>query len=401
MKSRPLAIVFFTVFLDLLGFGLVLPLLPHFSLTYQASRAQIGLLMGTYSLFQFVFAPVWGSLSDRVGRKPVLLLSITGSTLSYVIFALAPSLSWLFISRALAGTMAANLATAQAYVADVTTPENRARGMGMVGAAFGLGFVFGPALGIFAGPRGQLTVGLLAASLSGLDLLLASVILHESLPRERRGRVRPTGHRIRRMVIALKNPLLGSTILIFFLVTLAWSSLEPTLPLLLGEPPFHYGAGGIAGALTYMGFVVAFFQGGLAGRLARKGGEGRMVLMGLLCLIGGLIALPLMMRVGGLYTALTFLAMGQGMNSPALNSMISRAAAADEQGATLGVSQGFSSLARIIGPALAGTLYGLNRGLPYWVAAGLALVAMGLAIQVAVVHIRRARAQREAAGSGD
>ena len=401
MKSRPLAIVFFTVFLDLLGFGLVLPLLPHFSLTYQASRAQIGLLMGTYSLFQFVFAPVWGSLSDRVGRKPVLLLSISGSTLSYVIFALAPSLSWLFISRALAGTMAANLATAQAYVADVTTPENRARGMGMVGAAFGLGFVFGPALGIFAGPRGQLTVGLLAASLSGLDLLLASVILHESLPRERRGRVRPTGHRIRRMVIALKNPLLGSTILIFFLVTLAWSSLEPTLPLLLGEPPFHYGAGGIAGALTYMGFVVAFFQGGLAGRLARKGGEGRMVLMGLLCLIGGLIALPLMMRVGGLYTALTFLAMGQGMNSPALNSMISRAAAADEQGATLGVSQGFSSLARIIGPALAGTLYGLNRGLPYWVAAGLALVAMGLAIQVAVVHIRRARAQREAAGSGD
>lgn len=396
MKQRPLLVIFFTVFLDLLGFGLVLPLLPHFATIYDASKAEIGLLMATYSLFQFVFAPIWGGLSDRVGRRPVLLLSIAGSTLSYLVFAFAPSMLWLFISRAVAGTMAANLATAQAYVADVTTAEDRTKGMGMVGAAFGLGFVFGPALGIFAGPEGQLVVGLLAAGLSGLDLLLALVILPETLSAEQRGKQRSRGRRLARMVAALGNPLIGPTILIFFLVTLAWSSLEPTLPLLLGEEPFNYGARGIAGALTFMGFVVAFFQGGLAGRMARKGGEGRMVLMGLLFLLLGLLLLPTARAVWPLYGVLGLLAMGQGMNMPALNSMISRAAADDEQGATLGVSQGFASLARVIGPALAGALYGVGRALPYQVAAAFALLAMVISIRVAIAHIKRARAERAA-----
>ena len=396
MKPRPLAVIFFTVFLDLLGFGLVLPLLPGFAKTYGASELAVGLLMATYSLFQFVFAPIWGALSDRVGRRPVLLLSIAGSTASYVIFAFAPSLPWLFVSRALAGVMAANLATAQAYVADVTAPEDRAKGMGMVGAAFGLGFVFGPTLGIFAGPHGQLVVGLVAASLSGLDLLLAAVILRESLPADRRGASLARGPRVARMVAALRDPLIGPTIGIFFLATLVWSTLQPTLPLLLGAAPFEFGARQISGVFAYMGLLVAFMQGGLAGRMARQGGEGRMALMGLLFVLAGMLLLPGARSGGGLYAVLGLIAVGQGMCLPALQSMISRAAAADEQGGTLGVGQGFSSLARVIGPATAGALYGVGRALPFWTAAVLELIALAIAVRVAMAHIRRAASQRAA-----
>src|SRR5437867_3649183 len=142
MRRSPLFVVFFTVFLDLLGFGIVLPVAPYFASEFHASAAQVGLLGTLYSLMQFFFAPVWGRISDRVGRRPIILLSVFGSFVSYLIFGLANSLALLLVSRAVAGIMAANLSTAQAYVADVTTPENRARGMGMVGAAFGLGFIF-------------------------------------------------------------------------------------------------------------------------------------------------------------------------------------------------------------------------------------------------------------------
>src|SRR5262249_20243267 len=157
MRRSPLLVIFFTVFLDLLGFGLVLPLLAKYGreARYGASDGEIGWLIASYSAMQFLFSPVWGRLSDRVGRRPVLMLSITGSVISHLIFTFAPSLAWLFLSRLLAGVMAANISTAQAYVADVTAPQDRAKGMGMVGAAVGLGFIFGPMLAIGVGRWGQ------------------------------------------------------------------------------------------------------------------------------------------------------------------------------------------------------------------------------------------------------
>ena len=387
MKRSPLGIIFLTVFLDLIGFGIVLPLLPQFAGTFHVAEWQIGLLMATYSLMQFFFSPVWGRLSDRIGRRPVLLISISGSALSYLLFAFSTSLPLLFLSRAVAGIMAANIATAQAYVADVTTPENRAKGMGMVGAAFGLGFILGPALAGFLshwangnGTNPQVAVGLAAAGFSLLDLLLAAARLPESLTPELRAaaKVAP-GTRLSRMAGALRNPALGLLIAVFFLSTVAWSQLEPTLARLIQEPPFGFGPAQTGYLFAYVGIISALVQGGFAGRMARKSGEARMIVMGTLLVGLGLVLVPVAKSVPMLYAVLGLLALGQAMNLPGLQSLISRTSAADEQGTTLGVSQGFSSLARAVGPAIGGTLFGIRHPLPFWLGAGLMVVAFLLA----------------------
>ncbi|MBI3911535.1 MAG: MFS transporter, partial [Armatimonadetes bacterium] len=378
-------IIFFTVFLDLLGFGLVLPLLPQFAKQHGASEAIIGVLGATYSAFQFVFAPLWGRLSDRVGRRPVLLISITGSSLSYLLFALAPNLATLFLARALAGVMAANIGTAQAYVADVTSPENRARGMGLIGAAFGLGFVFGPALALVV--QGQRAVGLLAAALSLLDLLLASVWLPESLPRQNRVAQAPSGAgRLTRMVAALSYPVVGTGVRCFFLATLAWSGLEVTLSLLLklnaaallGVPNADQAAALVQArtgmVFALMGLLVATVQGGMIGRLAKRYGEARLAATGALLASAALLLLPWSPSSWALLAVLALLAVGQGMNIPALSALISQNTPSSEQGGALGTTQGYSSLARAVGPALAGGLFHVSPWLPF--AAGAALMAL-------------------------
>jgi len=394
MKRSPLGVVFLTVFLDLIGFGIVLPLLPGFAAEHRASGWQIGLLMATYSLMQFVFSPIWGRLSDRIGRRPVLLLSISGSAVSYALFAFAPSLAMLFVSRAVAGIMAANIATAQAYVADVTTPENRAKGMGMVGAAFGLGFILGPALAGFLSHwaetqalKPQVVVGLAAAAFSVLDLLFAAARLPESLTPELQAQAAaPEGSRLHRMAAALNNPATSTLIFVFFLSTVAWSQLEPTLVLLIREPPFGFGAGQTGYLFAYVGIISALVQGGFAGRMARKSGETRMILAGTLCVALALIGIPLVGSTGALYAVLGLLALGQAMNLPGLQSLISRSVGAGQQGSAMGVSQGFSSLARAIGPALGGALYGVQHAYPFWVGAALMVIAFLLAGRLASQH---------------
>lgn len=384
MRRGPLGVVFLTVFLDLVGFGIVLPLLPRFASEHGALEWQIGLLAATYSLMQFIFAPVWGRLSDRIGRRPVLLFSILGSSISYVIFAFAPSLTLLFVSRAVAGIMAANISTAQAYIADVTTPENRARGMGMIGAAFGLGFIFGPAIAGMGsqiarsgGHNVQMVVGLLAASFSFIDFLMALRRLPESLSAEVRAAasaVTPPGTRVSRMAAALREPSLGLPISLFFLSTVAWSQLEPTIALLchnrysLDESQTGY-------LFAFMGFVVALIQGGFTGRMASRIGEPKMVVSGTLLLCIGFVLVPTAATVPMLAGIMVLLGVGQALTVPGLQSLISRGAARDTQGSTLGVSQGFSSLARVIGPATGGYLFGKNPAYPFWCAAVIIAVA--------------------------
>lgn len=381
-----LGIVFLTIFLDLVGFGIVLPLLPDFARhPHNASEWQVGLLMATYSAMQFIFSPIWGRLSDRIGRRPVLLFSISGSAISYLVFAFAPNLTTLFISRALAGMMAANIATAQAYVADVTAPEDRAKGMGMVGAAFGLGFVVGPALGgLFSGgPNAQMAVGLAAAGFSLLDLVLASILLKESLTPENRARaVAAQGTRFQRMAGALRHPTIGPPIVIFFLSTIAWSQLEPTLTL-LARSHFHLTRPQIGYTFAYLGLLVALVQGGYAGRAAKKVGEGRLIVTGTLLLALALAALPFAKSTTALFVVVSLAAVGQALNTPALQSLISRSTAAAEQGSVLGVSQGFSSLARVLGPATGGWLFGIHIAYPFWCGAALMLLAFLLAGRLA------------------
>ncbi len=397
MKRSPLGIIFLTIFLDLVGFGIVLPLLPRFAAQHQAAEWQIGLLMGTYSLMQFFFAPVWGRLSDRIGRRPVLLFSITGSALSYLLFAFAPNLTMLFLSRLVAGIMAANLAAAQAYVADVTTPENRTRGMGMVGAAFGLGFVLGPALAggvshwaIGAGHSPQLAVGLVAAGFSAVDLLLAAARLPESLPKELRQKAQaPSGSRLERMAATLRNPATALPVGVFFLSTVAWSQLEPTLARLTQED-YRFNEAQTGYLFAFLGLIVALIQGGYAGRAARKSGEGRLVLTGTCLLVLGLVLLPVA-PPPLLYVAVALAGMGQAMSVPGLQSLISKGASADSQGSTLGVTQGFASLGRVLGPAVGGALFGLNHAWPFWFGAALMLVGIGLAVRI----VGRARTAQE------
>jgi DHA1 family tetracycline resistance protein-like MFS transporter len=381
-----MAVIFFTLFLDLVGFGIVLPLLPQFARQHHAQEWQIGLLMASYSLMQFFFSPVWGRLSDRIGRRPVLLISITGSAISYLLFAFAPTLEMLFVSRLFAGAMAANIATAQAYVADVTTAENRTKGMGMVGAAFGLGFVLGPALaGVLShwarqnGHSPQLVVGIAAACFSLIDLVWAAARLPESLTPEIRAKaVAAVGNRLERMIAALQKPALGLPILLFFIGTVAWSQLEPTLARYVQEQ-FRFDEAQTGYMFAFVGVIVALVQGGFAGRMAKKRGEARMVLTGALLLAVGLACVPEVRGVGALYGILAILAAGQAMVVPALQSLVSKAAAAEEQGSTLGVSQGFSSLARVIGPSMGGVLFGIGHAIPFWSASGLMVLCLLLA----------------------
>lgn len=382
MTRSPLAIIFFTVLLDLIGFGIVLPLLPAFAAEHSPAEWQIGLLMASYSFAQFLFAPVWGSLSDRIGRRPVLLISLTGSVLAYSLFAVAGSLAMLFAARLAAGAMAANISTAQAYIADVTPPERRARGMGLIGAAFGLGFVLGPALaGLLAhgsAAEAQARVGFAAAALSAADLAFAFFLLKESLPEERRGLQQQGPRRMELLRQALRTPALGAAILIFSLATIAWSSMEPTLVRLL-TLQFNFDRPQIGYLFAGFGLYAAILQGGVTGRMAERVGEVRMIAAGALLLCLGMLLLPLAPGLPAVYAALALLGLGQSCLLPSIMAAISRLAAAAVQGGALGVSQSFSSLSRVIGPAMGGWLFGIDRRFSFFAAAAAALAALLIA----------------------
>lgn len=381
----PATIIFLTVFIDLVGFGIVIPLAPFYAEHFGASALVVGLLQASFSLMQFLFAPLWGRLSDRIGRKPVILIGLFGSAVCYLMFGLAQSLAVLFIARTLAGIAGANIATAQAYMADVTTPENRAKGMGMIGAAFGLGFIFGPAIGGVLSGFGPSVPPLFAGSLSFLNFVAAWFILPES--RVPGGAVRPRVSRVRAFTDAVTRPGLPQLLLIFFLVTGAFSSFEATFAL-FGEKHFGFTPRNIGYVFAFVGVVLTIIQGGLVGRMAKRFGEQRLVPFAILMLAAGLALMPQVTTVAGLLVASALLAVGQGFNTPSVSSLISRITSADDQGGILGVSQSVSSLARILGPFVGGAVYDrFGSSAPFRGAAGV----MVLAFVVAMTSIARMR----------
>ncbi len=397
MKPSRLGIVALTVFLDLLGFGLIIPLMPHYAESFGASPFIYGLLAASYSLMQFFFVPIWGRLSDRVGRRPILLLSIAGSVIAFTLFGLARSLFWLFAARALSGIFAANLSVAQAYVADVTTPEQRARGMGLIGAAFGLGFVIGPFLG---GEMSALAVQLpggltiragtapffFAALLSAGNWLLAYRWLPESLGP---GIPAETGTRrtlsLARLRQAIDRPDAASLFLVSFLVTFAFSMMEQTL-ILFGERRLSMTPLQAGRLLGFVGVLMVIVQGGLVGRLARRFGEWRLLVAGSLITAVGLFLIPPAHGFLALGTAMIPLAVGSGIGNPSLNSLLSRRSRSDEQGGVLGLNQSVSSLARVAGPSLGGFVFGtVGIGVPYWLGG----TVMAIAALIVVVSVSR------------
>ncbi|MCK6529963.1 MFS transporter [Myxococcota bacterium] len=405
MRDRsPLSVVFLIVFIDLVGFGIVVPMLPLLADEFDASKSQIGLLAASYSAMQFLFAPLWGRLSDRVGRRPILLLSITGGVVAMTVAAMTSSLALLFGARVLAGIAGANIGTAQAVVADITTPEERGKGMGVIGAAFGLGFIFGPAIGgvlgteavtasLKAGIAGLAGPGvaaamvpttfappfLFAALLGAINLVLAYRVLPETLPRERRRRGAASPRRAA-LRDALGAPGIRGVLALNFAMVSAFGCFEVAFSLFM-KGRFDWGPQRIGYVFAWIGVWVVLVQGGAIGPLMRRFGETRLLPAGLLLVGVGFSLLPTVGGVPALLALSATIAVGNGLNMPSVNSLVSRLSRQDQQGGVLGLHQSIGSLARIVGPTAGGVIFDrLGVSAPFVAAGGLMLLCMGAAL---------------------
>jgi MFS transporter, DHA1 family, tetracycline resistance protein len=366
VRSR-LAILFLTVFLDLLGFGLVIPILPTFAVQLGASALQVGMIAAVYALMNFIFSPFWGTLSDRYGRRPVIAWTVLITAAAFLLLAHAQTLLLLFLARMLAGIGSANIAASQAYITDVTPVERRAKALGMIGAAFGMGFIFGPPVGGFLKEHyGMEWVGYTAMILSLINLVLILLFLPESLKVKNataRINLRPVTQTIR----ALRRVNIRDLFLTSFFYITAFSMMQVTVALLWEQ---HYGLSEaqIGYMFAFIGLSSAIVQGTLIGTLTRIFGEGRLLIYGALLVAAGLLATPFVPHAYFIPLALVpmaVLSLGNGCLMPSITSILSRSAAEDEQGQVLGMNQSFMSLARVAGPTVGGALYGWHFTSPY------------------------------------
>lgn len=375
------ALIFLIVFLDLLGVGLIVPLGPYIVERFSTTATALAVLTLSYSAAQFLSTPCLGAISDRVGRRPVLLVSLLGSAVGYVVFALAGSLPVLYLSRLVAGATGGNISTAQAYLADITPPKDRAKAYGIVGAAFGLGFTLGPALSSMLVKFGLMAPVWAAAGLSVVTASLVALFLPETLGRESR---RSGALRLREfnpfavLLDTLRMPLVPVLLLSIFVLAFAHAELRVGLGMLMRDK-FAYTAMENARIFTYIGFVAVVVQGGLVRRLSPALGDRRVVLLGLPIAALGYLLLPMVPSPhwGGLLVALGLLGLGAGIAGPSLTSLISRVAPRSEEGKVMGASQSVSALALVFGPLAAGPLYDrLGWGWPFWTAAGFVVFAL-------------------------
>lgn len=379
-----LGTVFLIVFIDLVGFGMVIPLLPLYAERFRPDPWVFGLLMASYSLMQFLFAPILGRLSDRYGRRPVLLVSLMGASLGYAVFAVADSLPLLFFSRIVAGICGANISTAQAVIADITGPEQRAKGMGIIGAAFGLGFILGPAFGgLLVGLQPWLP-GAGAALTSLAALAMTWFLLPETLAPESQDHAAHEPFSAARLVAALRHPQLGSCLVIVFLLVFAFSNFEVTFAQFFSHR-FDLSPQRVSFLLVYLGLVGAVVQGGLIGPLVRRFGEAKLVTTGALLVAAGLGLLPEVPSLAVAGSVLALLALGMGISNPSLSSFASKAVDPDEVGGVMGIFQSLSSLGRIAGPFCGQIAYGdMGPSWPARIGAVMMLLAAGFALALAV-----------------
>jgi DHA1 family tetracycline resistance protein-like MFS transporter len=383
--TKPLLVIFLTILVDLIGFGIVIPLLPFYAERFDASPFDVGVLVAVYSLMQFVFSPILGSLSDKYGRKPILLISIAGSAVGYLTIGLAGSLLMVFVGRIIGGITAGNLSTAQAYIADVTSRENRAKGMGLFGMAFGFGFIIGPALAAILGQYGEEVPFFVAAGLAVINTFLIFKFLPETISDANRKEYQHKS-RFRELMDSFNQPRLAVINLQYFLLIVAFSMMTTAFPYFT---KFNYGYTVIETGylLAYVGFIAIIMQGMIFGRLANRFGESKLILVGCVLLVGSLAAVPFVTQesVGliGILIGTGLFAAGNSLASPSLTSLASKSASEAEQGRTMGVMQSGASLARVVGPAICGVL--LNNAnnkvdaatirQNFWTAAAIMLIA--------------------------
>jgi DHA1 family tetracycline resistance protein-like MFS transporter len=381
----PLLVIFLTVFIDLVGFGIIIPLSPYLAREFQATPTQIGLLLSIYSIMQFLFSPVWGGLSDRFGRRPILLVSILGGALSYLLFAFSSGFWILFAARGLAGLFGGNISTAHAYIADVTKPEERSKGMGLIGAAFGLGFIVGPIMGGLLGILGQrlgsappfgLSFSALGAAILCLvNFVFAYTTLKESLPPEKRASSVVRRRRLFEIWRQLRRPVVGPLVFVYFLSGLAMAQMEAMLfPYV--DDVFQWDIQKASYGFAYVGVLMVLTQGYFIRKWMPKYGEPAILATGLALFSISLFGIGFSTTVTLMAITMTILALGNGLMRPPNLGLISLLTPAEEQGAAMGVTNSTASLGRIVGPIIGGYLYqNMSKQAPFILAGLLSLIA--------------------------
>ena len=386
-KKAALFTVFFVIAIDLIGFGIVLPGLEAYAAGMNASPLFAGFIYSSYSLAQLVFSPIWGSLSDRIGRRPIMMISTLGASIAYLLFAFSSSLWMLLISRAFAGAMAGNISTAQAYVADVTDEKDRARGMGLIGAAFGIGFVIGPALGgvlLKTVPDAPFrAIGFLASGLSALSFLFVWTRLPEPERAAKTGKGRVVKFSVfsggfwkhLAEINAESRGVLLGLLMCIFLVTLGQASIYVAFPYFcrtqLGLP-----IGAVYHQYILMGLTAVVIQGGLIRQLVKRFSERKLFLIGGLLMGSGLASLPFATGPKTLTAALFCMTVGASFAMPTLTSLVSKESSPESYGATMGISQSFAAMARAIGPSWGGALLGVSFRAPFVATGALVLLTL-------------------------
>jgi len=354
LKNRtPLILIFTAVFIDLIGFGILIPVLPTIaSKHFNASDFEIGILVAVFSLVQFIFNPYFGSISDKRGRKPVIVICLLLSASSYLIFAFTNSYGVLLVSRIVAGLGGSSISVAQAYIADITTRENRSRGMGLIGAAFALGFVFGPLIGGFLSKYGIHIIGFAGASFSFTAFLVTWFLLPESL-KEKTTETRHKLFNFSSFTDVLKRPSIGVVIIIFFVVTFSMANIFGTFAL-LGYKQFHLNDFQIGTLFGIMGIFSAIAQTGIIHFLTKRFNDATIISFGTFILFIALFLIPFCTG----YTMLAFVSggftLGTGLLVPTSLSFLSKITPDNEQGSVLGINQSIAALARVLGPLWGG-----------------------------------------------
>jgi len=374
--TRPLGIIFLTIFVNLVGFGIIVPLLPFYAGTFGASPLTIGLLFAVFSLCQLVAAPALGDLSDRYGRRPVLVFSLAGTVVSFVMLALAHSIALLFAARIVDGLSGGNISTARAYVADITQPKDRARAYGLIGAAFGLGFILGPAIsGVLA--RVSYTAPIwAAATITLVATAMAWLWLPETVHRAHAG----TGNPFRYLPGLLRRPVVRRVLAIDFLYWFAFSVFQTTFALFVARR-FGFDAPRTGYFLAAFGLLGAVIQGGLIRPIVRRLGDQPTFRIGLVCAAVGLVSAAAAHSVAGLAISLVPLAFGIGFGHPTMSSLVSLVGRGDEQGRVQGAASAVESMGRTLGPIWGNaSLQHVNESIPYISAAGFLIFTLLLSV---------------------
>lgn len=382
MKNKPLAAIFLVVFIDLLGFGLILPLLPYYAESFGASDTVIGLLVASYAAAQLVGAPLLGRLSDRFGRKPILLLSLIGTLGSFLLLGFARTLWVLFIARIFDGLTGGNISVAQAYITDVTDEKNRAKGLGMIGAAFGLGFILGPATGGLLSQYGYAVPAFTAAGLVSINLLMVALWLPESLPAQRRealNNVPKARFNLSALLAALQRPFSGSLLITRFFFGLAFAIFQ-TIFSLYALRRFDLDAQQTGFVLTYVGLLSVIVQGGLVGRLSRRFPDDVLIFASVALMAVSLLGWAFAPSVAFLLIILAPVSLAGGVLNTILSSALTKAVQPHEVGGILGLSASIESLTRVIAPTLGGLL--LDQLGPWSPGVFSAIVLTGLFVYV-------------------